>query len=64
MKQVLLIVLLSFKQEKRPENAIQIIELNYDLTFAISDGLRAPCISCLFAKTNKDAPDNLCQKHK
>lgn len=29
----------------------------------MSSGLRAPCISCLFAKTNKEAPANLCQNH-
>lgn len=34
------------------------------LTLAISAGLRAPWISCLFANINKEAPDNLCQKQK
>ena len=36
---------------------------SYELTLVISSGVRAPCISCLFAKTNKDAPDNLWKKN-
>lgn len=34
---------------------------NSILTLAISSGERAPCMSCLFAKINNDAPDNLCK---
>ena len=32
----------------------------FRLTLAISSGEREPCISCLFAKINNDAPDSLC----
>ena len=34
---------------------------NRDHTFAISSGVRAPLMSCLFARMSKDAPDSLCQ---
>jgi len=30
------------------------------LTLAISSGVRAPFMSCLFASISKDAPDSLC----
>lgn len=33
----------------------------HNFTLAISAGVRAPLISCLFANISKDAPDNLCQ---
>lgn len=31
---------------------------------AISSGESAPCMSCLFAKINNDAPDSLCQRKR
>ena len=34
------------------------------LTFAISSGVRAPFMSCLFASMSKDDPESLCQVNK
>lgn len=34
------------------------------LTFAISSGVRAPFMSCLFASISRDDPESLCQMNK
>lgn len=42
-------------------NRIKLVTSLYCLlTLAISVGVRAPLMSCLFANMSKDAPDNLC----